>query len=87
MKEQNQIIARWKNRELRKEGMILEKFFKLSENNTNIHTEFLAGLITFMTMAYILAVNPEILSASGMPNTWARCHEMASPSRSGSVAR
>ena len=67
MKEKNQIIARWKNRELRKEGMILEKFFKLSENNTNIHTEFLAGLITFMTMAYILAVNPEILSASGMP--------------------
>lgn len=67
MKEKNKTIARWKNRELRKEGMILEKFFKLSENNTNIHTEFLAGLITFMTMAYILAVNPEILSASGMP--------------------
>ena len=44
MKEKNKTIARWKNRELRKEGMILEKFFKLSENNTNIHTEFL-GII------------------------------------------
>lgn len=45
---------------------MLEKLFKLKENNTNIKTEVVAGLTTFMTMAYILAVNPSILSASGM---------------------
>ena len=44
----------------------LEKTFRLQENNTNIKTEVLAGITTFMTMAYILAVNPIILSASGM---------------------
>ena len=54
-------------RELKKELFFLDKFFKLSENKTTISTEMFAGLITFMTMAYILAVNPEILSASGMP--------------------
>ena len=43
-----------------------EKFFKLKENNTDIKTEIMAGITTFMTMAYILAVNPNILSASGM---------------------
>lgn len=45
---------------------MLEKWFKLKENNTNIKTEVVAGVTTFMTMAYILAVNPSILSASGM---------------------
>lgn len=45
---------------------MLEKFFKLKENGTNIRTEVVAGVTTFMTMAYILAVNPSILSASGM---------------------
>lgn len=44
----------------------LENFFKLETNNTNIRTEVLAGITTFMTMAYILAVNPNILSAAGM---------------------
>ena len=44
----------------------MEQFFKLKENKTNVRTEFFAGLTTFMTMAYILAVNPSILSASGM---------------------
>ncbi len=44
----------------------MEKFFKLAENNTNVKTEFMAGLTTFMTMAYIFAVNPGILSAAGM---------------------
>ena len=48
---------------------MLEKMFKLNENNTNVKTEVIGGLTTFMTMAYILAVNPSILSASGMnPN-------------------
>ena len=45
---------------------MLEKWFKLKENSTNIRTEVVAGITTFMTMAYILAVNPSILSASGM---------------------
>lgn len=45
---------------------MLEKLFKLKENNTDVKTEIMAGVTTFMTMAYILAVNPDILSASGM---------------------
>ncbi|MCT4589763.1 MAG: NCS2 family permease [Carboxylicivirga sp.] len=45
---------------------MLEKFFKLSENKTTVKTEVVAGITTFMTMAYILAVNPDILSATGM---------------------
>lgn len=45
---------------------MIEKFFKLTENNTTVKTEVIGGLTTFMTMAYILAVNPSILSASGM---------------------
>jgi AGZA family xanthine/uracil permease-like MFS transporter len=44
----------------------MEKFFKLKERNTTVTTEIMAGLTTFMTMAYILIVNPNILSASGM---------------------
>jgi len=44
----------------------MEKFFKLKEHGTNVSTELLAGLTTFMTMAYILIVNPNILSATGM---------------------
>ena len=44
----------------------MEKFFKLKEHGTNVSTEIMAGVTTFMTMAYILAVNPNILSASGM---------------------
>ena len=45
---------------------MLEKVFKLSEKKTDAKTEILAGITTFMTMAYILAVNPSILSATGM---------------------
>ena len=45
---------------------MIEKFFKLKENNTTVKTEVMAGITTFMTMAYILAVNPNILSATGM---------------------
>ena len=45
---------------------MFEKMFKLKENNTTVKTEVVAGLTTFMTMAYILALNPAILSASGM---------------------
>jgi AGZA family xanthine/uracil permease-like MFS transporter len=45
---------------------MFEKYFKLKENKTSVRTEILAGITTFMTMAYILAVNPDILSATGM---------------------
>ena len=41
---------------------MFEKMFKLKENNTTVKTEVVAGLTTFMTMAYILALNPAILS-------------------------
>ena len=44
----------------------MEKFFKLKEHQTDAKTEFIAGITSFMTMAYILAVNPRILSAAGM---------------------
>ncbi len=46
---------------------LAEKFFKLKEHKTDFKTELFAGTTTFMTMAYILAVNPAILSATGMP--------------------
>jgi len=45
---------------------MFEKLFKLKENNTNVRTEIFAGLTTFVTMAYIMFVNPSILSATGM---------------------
>ncbi|MBR0127809.1 MAG: NCS2 family permease [Firmicutes bacterium] len=44
----------------------MEKLFKLKENNTNVKTEIAAGVTTFMTMAYILAINPSILSDAGI---------------------
>ena len=46
--------------------MSLEKLFHLKENHTDAKTEVIAGITTFMTMAYILAVNPNVLGASGM---------------------
>lgn len=45
---------------------MLEKLFKLKERNTNVQTEVMAGITTFMTMAYILFVNPSILGSAGM---------------------
>ena len=48
---------------------MLNRIFKLKENNTNVKTEITAGITTFMTMAYILAVNPSILSEAGMDPT------------------
>ncbi|NMB06017.1 MAG: NCS2 family permease, partial [Bacteroidales bacterium] len=45
---------------------MLEKLFKLKQNNTTVRTEFVAGIITFLTMSYILAVNPQILGETGM---------------------
>ena len=46
---------------------MIERFFKLREHGTNARTEVIAGLTTFMTMAYIVAVNPAILEAAGIP--------------------
>ena len=46
---------------------MFEKIFGLSKNGTTVRTELVAGLTTFMTMAYILAVNPNILAAAGIP--------------------
>ncbi len=45
---------------------MLETYFKLTENGTNVRTELIAGLTTFLTMAYIAFVNPSILAATGM---------------------
>jgi AGZA family xanthine/uracil permease-like MFS transporter len=46
---------------------LLERFFRLTENQTTVRTEFLGGLTTFITMAYIVVVNPQILAKAGMP--------------------
>lgn len=46
---------------------MLERIFKLKERKTNVRTEIIAGLTTFMTMAYIIIVNPAILQAAGIP--------------------
>lgn len=48
---------------------MLEKLFKLKENHTDVRTEVIGGITTFMTIAYILAVNPSMLSAAGMDAT------------------
>ena len=45
---------------------MLDKFFKLSEKGTTVKTEILAGVTTFLAMAYILAVNPAMLGETGM---------------------
>ena len=46
---------------------MIERFFRLKENQTTVRAEFLGGLTTFITMAYIIVVNPQILSKAGMP--------------------
>lgn len=45
---------------------ILEKYFQLKDHGTDFKTEVMAGLVTFMTMAYIIVVNPAILEAAGI---------------------
>ena len=45
---------------------MLEKLFKLREHGTTVKTELIAGLTTFLTMSYIIFVNPDILSSTGM---------------------
>ena len=46
---------------------MLERYFQLSAHGTTARTELMAGITTFLTMAYIIFVNPDILSAAGMP--------------------
>ena len=46
---------------------MLDRYFKLAENQTTVKQEFLGGLTTFLTMAYIIVVNPQILAQAGMP--------------------
>ena len=46
---------------------MLERYFRLSENQTTLRREFLGGVTTFLTMAYIVVVNPQILAQAGMP--------------------
>ena len=46
---------------------ILEKLFKLSKKNTNVRTEVIAGLTTFIALAYIMFVNPNIMADAGVP--------------------
>jgi AGZA family xanthine/uracil permease-like MFS transporter len=46
---------------------VLQKFFQLEENGTTVRRELLAGLTTFMAMAYVVIVNPRILAEAGMP--------------------
>lgn len=48
---------------------MFEKWFKLSENKTSVKTEVVAGLTTFMTMAYIIALNPNLLTNFGAEGT------------------
>ena len=46
---------------------MIERYFKFSENQTSVRQELLGGLTTFVTMAYIVVVNPQILSQAGIP--------------------
>ncbi|MFZ0143404.1 MAG: solute carrier family 23 protein, partial [Candidatus Sulfotelmatobacter sp.] len=46
---------------------MIDRYFKLAENGTSVRQEMLGGLTTFVTMAYIIVVNPQILAQAGMP--------------------
>jgi len=46
---------------------LIGRYFKLAENHTSVKQEMLGGLTTFVTMAYIIVVNPQILAQAGMP--------------------
>src|SRR5579863_1097793 len=49
------------------EAALISRYFRLAENQSSVRQEFLGGLTTFLTMAYIIVVNPQILSQAGMP--------------------
>ena len=52
-------------KEILEREFFMEKIFKLKENGTTVRTEIVAGLTTFMTMAYIIALNPNLLTGFG----------------------
>src|SRR3954465_8439494 len=52
----------------RDEGSALERYFSIRERGSTVRTELLGGVVTFLTMAYIVFVNPAILSSAGMPS-------------------
>ena len=59
---------------------MVERIFHVKQNQTTVRRELLAGLTTFMTMAYVVIVNPQILAESGMPVDGC-CSPLAFPSR------
>jgi AGZA family xanthine/uracil permease-like MFS transporter len=62
------VECRFRSYRLRDEGIaLLERYFRLTENQTTVRREFLGGLTTFITMAYIVVVNPQLLAKTGMP--------------------
>ena len=62
---------------------MLERLFQLSERGTTVRTEVLAGLTTFLTMAYIVLVNPAILGQAGMPVAGVAAAPRPAPPRRG----
>jgi AGZA family xanthine/uracil permease-like MFS transporter len=66
----------------RKEQPLIERYFKLAAHQTTVKQEMLGGLTTFVTMAYIIVVNPQILAQAGMPAEgvlFATCISAATP--------
>ncbi|AIY80315.1 putative membrane protein [Clostridium botulinum 202F] len=61
-----EILVKKSNGAINVNSGFLERTFKLSQSNTTIKTEIIAGITTFLTMAYIIAVNPDFLSQTGM---------------------
>jgi adenine/guanine/hypoxanthine permease len=53
--------------QLESEGRLIDRYFKITDNQTSVKQEMLGGLTTFVTMAYIIVVNPQILAQAGMP--------------------
>jgi AGZA family xanthine/uracil permease-like MFS transporter len=60
------MVAKSENKQIQNNAGFFEKFFELTKHKTNVKTETIAGITTFMTMAYILIVNPMILADAGM---------------------
>src|SRR6267154_1457030 len=56
-----------RTRQSHRGGSLIDRYFKLAENHTSVKQEMLGGLTTFVTMAYIIVVNPQILAQAGMP--------------------
>jgi AGZA family xanthine/uracil permease-like MFS transporter len=57
---------------------LIHRYFKLAENQTSVKQEILGGLTTFVTTAYIVVINPQILAQAGMPLAKGRCETQGS---------